>query len=31
MYITENNGKTKVIEERNHEISKLKELPNRKQ
>ena len=26
MYIIENNGKSKVIEERNNEISKLKEL-----
>ena len=31
MYIIENNGKSKVIEERNNEISKLKELLNRKQ
>jgi exonuclease SbcC len=31
MYIIENNGKSKVIEERNDEISKLKELLNRKQ
>jgi hypothetical protein len=29
MYIIENNGKSKVIEERNNEISKLKELLNR--
>ena len=29
MYIVENNGKSKVIEERNNEISKLKELLNR--
>ena len=31
MYIIENNGKSKVIEERNNEITKLKELLNRKQ
>ncbi len=31
MYIIENNGKSKVIEERNNEISKLKELLSRKQ
>jgi hypothetical protein len=31
MYIIENNGKSKVIEERNNEISKLKELLNRRQ
>ena len=29
MYIIENNGKSKVIEERNNEISKLKELLNK--
>ena len=31
MYIIENNGKSKVIEERNNEITKLKELLNNKQ
>ena len=31
MYIIENNGKSKVIEERNNEISKLKELLNKNQ
>ena len=31
MYIIENNGKSKVIEERNNEITKLKELLNKKQ
>ena len=30
MYIIENNGKSKVIEERNNEISKLKEILNQK-
>ena len=30
MYIIENNGKSKVIEERNNEITKLKELLNNK-
>ena len=30
MYIIENNGKSKVIEERNNEITKLKELLNKK-
>ena len=30
MYIIENNGKSKVIEERNDEISKLKEILNQK-
>ena len=31
MYIIENNGKSKVIEERNNEIIQLKELLNKKQ
>jgi hypothetical protein len=31
MYKIENNGKSKVIEERNNEISKLKELLNKNQ